>query len=73
MSLIKKIGNLTGLSLNEIIDRDFGELKITKDNKDEIIKNAQRYGGSVRMQMGLFYTNEEYEKYREKVLSKLLP
>ena len=72
--LIMPIEELRGLFIKgDVLDRDFGELKIDR----ELTQNfSLRYGSSplpVRMAMGLFYTPEEWEKRREEILSKKLP
>ncbi len=60
--------------LSKLIDRDFPDFTPINDNTIEVAKNESlRYRGSVRIATGKFWTNEQYEKNRERVLSSQLP
>lgn len=52
----------------EIWDKSLPNLA---DKKRSQLKGGIR--GNVRLAMGLFYTNEEYEKMRKRVLKRKLP
>lgn len=54
----------------EILESDFGPLKI---DKDKVRKFIWSHRGSVRLSSGRYYTNEEYEERRKKVLKTPLP
>ena len=45
----------------DIINTDFGPLKFRKPKGKEI------FGINARLSMGLYYTEEEMEKYKEKI------
>lgn len=53
-----------------IWDKDFGEIVI---DREKTKKFSYRYRGSIRMALGLFFSNDEYDHWREKVLSTKLP
>jgi hypothetical protein len=58
----------------EIINTDWPELKITERTREMAPVYAQRYlTGNVRFATGRFYTDEEFEKYRQRVLSTPFP
>lgn len=53
---------------------DFPEFKVTEETKKDVIANPQKYSGSdVRIRMGKFYTDEEYQRKIEEGLSRELP
>jgi len=53
---------------------DFPEFKVTEETRKDVIENPQKYSScDVRIRMGKFYTDEEYEKRVEEVLSRPLP
>ena len=55
----------------DVWDRELQEIKI---DRDEIIKNSNRYRiGSVRLAMGRVCTQEEFDEEKQKILSKPLP
>ncbi len=56
-------------SIDEDLPRDHVTAETRKTTKDE----AKRFRGGVRISGGRFYTDEEYEKYRLKVLKRPLP
>lgn len=60
--------------LIKLLDADFLEVVITEDTRRKIVQWAQTHDvGSTRVAMGRFYTSEEYEAYRKRVLSTPLP
>jgi hypothetical protein len=64
----------TLLRWNEIVSRDMPEQPaITKSVRSETLKEASRFRGSVRLVTGTFWTDEEYQSERTKVLSTPLP
>ncbi len=46
---------------------------IDKKFTRNVLKNIFKFSGSVRVSMGLIWTNKEWEKFRKRVLSKPLP
>lgn len=58
---------------DELLETDFPDIKFTKETVKSAMKNSARYRGSVRFSLGLFWTDDEYEKYRKKVLNTPLP
>lgn len=61
--------------LQEILfNHDFERIKITKELRDDIIAHPNKYPNlPVRVQMGKFYTDEEYENRANEVLNIPLP
>jgi len=51
-------------------DKDFGDIVIDREKTKQF---SYRYRGSMRMTMGLFFSNDEYDQWRDKVLSKKMP
>jgi len=47
--------------------------KITDDIRRHTIEHSARFRGSVRLSTGAFWTDEEYERERDKALSTPLP
>ena len=54
----------------DIWDTDFKEPRI---DRELTLAFAAKHRGSIRLAMGLFYTNEEWEAIRKKVLGTPLP
>ena len=54
----------------DVWDIDFSDIVIDRDKNS---KFSYRYRGSMRMSMGLFFSNDEYNHWRDKVLSRKLP
>ena len=55
----------------DVWDRELREIRI---DRDELIKNSNRYRiGSVRLAMGRVCTQEEFDEEKQKILSKPLP
>ncbi len=54
----------------DIWDTDFKEPKI---DRDLTIAFSSKHRGSVRLAMGLFYTDEEWKAMRKRVLRTPLP
>ena len=54
----------------DVWNTDFKKPRI---EQDLTLMFAAKHRGSVRLAMGLFYTNEEWETIRRKVLSTPLP
>lgn len=53
---------------------DFSEFKVTEETRKDVIENPQKYSGcDVRIRMGKFYTDEEYQIKVEEGLSRELP
>lgn len=54
----------------DVWDRELREIRI---DRDELIKNSNRYRiGSVRLAMGRVCTHEEFDEEKQKILSKPL-
>jgi len=56
--------------VDDIWDIDFGEPRF---DRDLTLEFNSKHRGSIRMGMGLFYTPEEWEEIRTKVLQTPLP
>ena len=56
--------------MDDVWDVDFREPRY---DRDVTLKYDFKHRGSVRIAMGLFYTPEEWEKFRTKVLETPLP
>lgn len=54
----------------DIWDKDYGEIVV---DKEKTRRFSYRYRGSMRMSMGLFFSNNEYNLWRDKVISVKLP
>lgn len=60
--------------MNEIIKKDYRNFVITKETIQNINSHPKLYIGSpIRIQMGRIYTNEEFAKRSDEVLSRELP
>lgn len=56
------------------MSKDFKLFKVTEKLRKEILDNPEKYSDcSPRVRMGLFYTDEEKEKYIEESLERPLP
>lgn len=57
-----------------VISRPFPRFKITEKLRDNIKVHPLSYQNcDVRIRLGLFYTEKEWEEKRNKILSKKLP
>lgn len=53
---------------------DFPEFKVTEETRKDVIENPQKYSScDVRIRMGKFCTDEEYQRKIEVGLSRELP
>lgn len=53
---------------------DFPGFKVTEETRKNVIENPQKYSScDVRIRMGKFYTDEEYQRKIEEGLSRELP
>ncbi len=67
MAVIMK-GSL--LNRQDVWDIEPSKLKVSR----ELVRRfAIKHRGSVRISMGFFYTNEEWQKRRNKVINQKLP
>jgi hypothetical protein len=57
----------------DVTDVDFPDVEITRELRDDILKGKQVISGDMRIAMGKFYTDKEWESRRKKVLSRPLP
>lgn len=58
----------------DIMDLDLPDIPpITKEDRERIIKDPNNYWLGTRIALGLFQTDEEYEKWRKQIPSKPLP
>lgn len=54
----------------QILEAPYKPLKITEETRQEVLEHPELHMGcSVRVKMGKFYTNDEYEQRREEVLN----
>jgi hypothetical protein len=59
---------------DEVVCADMPEQSaITEEVRAETLKEASRFRGSVRLVTGLFWTDEDYARERNKVLNTPLP
>jgi hypothetical protein len=57
-----------------VIEKDMPEQpKITEEIRQQTIAHSDRFRGSVRLSTGRFWTDEEYQERRKKVLNTPLP
>jgi hypothetical protein len=62
------------LAWRDIVDRPMPEQpRITEKIRSETLKESARFKGGVRLATGRFWTDEEYERARNKVLTAPLP
>jgi len=62
------------LDWTEVVDRDMPDTSIiTSEMRSDTIENTGRFRGSVRLAMGLFFTTEDYERKRKRILETPLP
>lgn len=54
----------------DVWDKSFEDIIIDREKTKQF---SYRYRGSMRMSMGLFFSNDEYNHWRNKVLSEKLP
>lgn len=58
----------------QILFTPYKPLKITEETRNNVLEHPELHSGlSVRARMGMFYTDEEYEQRREKLLNTPLP
>ena len=68
------IGNSTSEINNSLFEYEFKDIRITKKLKNDILKHPEKYSGcNYRIRTGLFYTEQEKEKYIEESLKRPLP
>jgi len=68
------ISDLSGKFVDgNVIDRDFGDMKIDRNTVDNYSLRTGMSPLPVRLAMGLFYTTEEWEERREELLRMPLP
>ncbi|ODS36388.1 hypothetical protein BEH94_12070 [Candidatus Altiarchaeales archaeon WOR_SM1_SCG] len=67
------MARLTNKTEEEVWDTDFSDLKIDEHARELTKCLANRFRGGVRISTGRFYTEEEWENKRNKVLSTPLP
>lgn len=85
---LKEIGyaikkrNLEKITINEdkskskedILFKDLPEIHITEETRRDVLEHPERYSScDPRIRMGMFYTDEEKERYLEESLSKPIP
>lgn len=58
----------------DVVDLDFPPLRVTEESREKMIKYAKAHiVGDVRLAMGRFYTDAEYEARQKKILLTPLP
>jgi len=70
MEFRKKCGNLVD---GNVIDRDYADLKIDEDLRQEAIRFSGRFRSSIRIANGLFYTDQERKEELENLRAVMLP
>jgi len=53
----------------EVWDTDFSDLKVDENARELTKSLANRFRGGVRISLGKFYTDEEWESRRKKILN----
>ena len=65
---------MTDFNKKDYLFEDFPKFKVTKETRKDVIANPQKYSScDVRIRMGKFYTDEEYQRKIEEGLSRELP
>ncbi len=60
--------------LKQILDYPFSGIQITEKIRRDVLEHPERYAKcDVRISSGYFYTDEEYEKYVQESLERVLP
>jgi len=67
------MARLINKTKEEVWDTHFSDLRIDENARELTKRLANRFRGGVRISMGKFYTDEEWERRREKILSTPLP
>ena len=57
----------------EVMGADLPPVRITEKTRQTTKDNALRFRGGVRLSNGMFYTDDEYEAWRQEVLAIPLP
>jgi len=59
--------------LAELIDTDFPDMEVTEETRQNTMQYSYKVGcrGNVRLAIGNFYTNQEYEAWRQEQLAPL--
>jgi hypothetical protein len=47
--------------------------EVTSKTREDTVKESRRFRGSVRISCGKFWSDKEFESYRERILSTPLP
>ncbi|MEW6236124.1 MAG: hypothetical protein AB1656_12120 [Candidatus Omnitrophota bacterium] len=58
---------------NKVMETDFPRIVVTEKTKEITLRESTRYRGSVRISTGRFWTDEEYEERRKRILDTPLP
>jgi len=58
---------------NQVMETDFPRIVITQKTKETTLRESTRYRGNVRISTGRFWTDEEYEERRKRILNTPLP
>lgn len=62
------------LTWREVVGIDMPEqARITNEIRAETMKESARFRGSVRLVTGLFWTDDDYERFRKEILKTPLP
>ena len=60
--------------LKKILDYPFSKIQITEKTRNDVLEHPKRYAKcDVRISSGHFYTDEEYEKFIQESLERILP
>lgn len=58
---------------SRVVDTDLPKTRVTAKSREVSLSNSRRYRGSVRVSMGRFMTDDEYETRRKNEMRKPLP
>jgi hypothetical protein len=62
------------LAWSDVLERDMPEqAKITNEIRRQTAQQSDRFRGSVRLSIGHFWTDDEYQQFRNEVLNTPLP
>jgi len=73
MSILENYRREIGCLKENALDSDFNKPKIDEEARRITQREVYNYGDSIRINHGLFYTDEEREKIMEELLKVKLP
>ncbi len=72
-SILKEYKERVGFFYENVLDKPLPDFRVTEETKELAKERARRCRGSVRLRAGLFYTEEERENQRNKLLNVTIP